>query len=117
MIAIFQNMRYKFHVFIGLKGAWIMLVIVNRIKRIVSSKSTSNSTFNTKPCTFCVVISKIFIGAFGMVHSIAALAYNKLMMAQQFSLTPWTSLPIYIKINGGHLVKMLPLRSLPMALS
>ena len=115
MIAILQNIIYKFHVFIGLKGAWIMLVIVYGVKRIISTRSISG-TFSAKPHTFNVVVFKIILRAFGVVHYIAALAYNKFMVAKYVSFTTWTSLPVYIKIYGGHLVKMLLLRPLHAAL-
>ncbi len=70
-----------------------MLVIVDGVKRIISTRSI-NGTFSAKPHTFRVVVFKIILGAFGMVNYIAALAYNIFMVAKYVSFTSWASLPV-----------------------
>ncbi len=82
-----------------------MFVIVDGVKRIISTGSI-NGTLSAEPHTFHVVVFKIILRAFSMVHHIAALAYNEFMVAKYVSFTSRTSLPIYIEIYGGHLDKM-----------
>ncbi len=92
-----------------------MLIIVDGDKGIVSIWSITE-TLSTEPYTFHVVVFKIVLSTFGMVYCITALAYNEFVVAKYVTFTPWTSLPVYIKIDGGHLVKMLLLRLLHAAL-